>query len=432
MHLHQGAGMNKDLVAIFEYLEREKGIKREVIISAIEESLRAAARKSIKGLINVSVHINPKNGNIEVIAQKEVVDKVTIPDEEISLEEAKKINPYCEIGQWIDIQATPQDFGRIAAQTARQIIAQKLRSAERDVIYEEYRHRINEIVSGSVKRVVRGATLIIDLGKVEAILPDRFYPKTEKYNVGERVQALLYEVRDTESGGAEVILTRSHPEFVEQLFKQEVPELNDGTVVIEKIVREAGYRTKLAVRSLDSKVDPVGACVGMRGNRVKNIIRELNNEKIDIIPYSDDPVQLLQNALSPTEIKKISLSDDGSRISIVVDDETYPTVLGKRGMNARLCGTLVGVELDVQKMSEYQTAMTLERAQIASSDDPTLDEKLHHVDGISNMILESLIGAGYDTRRKLLNATPQKLAEMPEISLEMADKILEQIRKKRA
>jgi transcription termination/antitermination protein NusA len=325
--------MNKDLVAIFEYLEREKGIKREVIITAIEESLRAAARKSIKGLINVSVHINPKTGNIEVIAQKEVVDKVTIPDEEISLEDAKQINPYCEIGQWIDIPATPQDFGRIAAQTARQIIAQKLRSAERDVIYEEYRHRLHEIVSGTVKRVIRGATLVVDLGKVEAILPDRFYPRTEKYNVGERVQALLFEVRDTESGGAEVILSRSHPEFVTQLFKQEVPELNDGTVIIEKIVRDAGYRTKLAVRSLDSKVDPVGACVGMRGNRVKNIIRELNNEKIDIIPYSDDPVQLLQNALSPTEIKKISISEDGSRISIVVDDEAYPTVLGKRGMN---------------------------------------------------------------------------------------------------
>src|SRR5579885_1815918 len=241
--------MNKDLVAIFEYLEREKGIKRDVIINAIEESLRAAARKSIKGLINISVHINPKSGNIDVIAQKEVVDKVTIPEEEISLEQAKVLNPQAEIGDWVDITVTPQDFGRIAAQTARQVISQKLRVAERDVIYEEYRHRLHEIISGTVKRVVRGATLIVDLGKVEAILPDRFYPKTEKFNVGERVQALLYEVRDTESGGAEVILSRSHPEFVEQLFMQEVPELSDGTIVIQKIVREAGYRTKLAVQS---------------------------------------------------------------------------------------------------------------------------------------------------------------------------------------
>lgn len=422
--------MNKDLVAIFEYLEREKGIKRDVIISAIEESLRAAARKSIKGHINVSTHINPKTGTIDVIAQKEVVDKVTIPEEEISLEDAKVINPYAEMGQWIDITVTPQDFGRIAAQTARQVIAQKLKSAERDVIYEEYRHRVNEIVSGAVKRVVRGATLIVDLGKVEAILPDRFYPKTEKYNVGDRVQALLFEVRDTESGGAEVILSRSHPEFAAQLFIQEVPELNDGTVVIERIVRDAGYRTKLAVRSLDPKVDPVGACVGIRGTRVKNVIRELNNEKIDIIPFSEDPVQLLQNALQPIEIKKISVSEDSSLISIVVEDENYASVLGKRGMNARLNGQLVGVELEVQKMSDYQAAMSIERAELAQEDDPTLDEELR-IEGMSSLIVGSLISAGIDTRRKLLMATPEQLTAIPEISAEMAIKILDQIRKKR-
>lgn len=422
--------MNKDLVAIFEYLEREKGIKREVIITAIEESLRAAARKSVKGLINVSVQINAKTGNIEVIAQKEVVDKVTIPEEEITLEDARVLNPYCEIGQWVDISVTPQDFGRIAAQTARQIISQKLRGAERDVIYEEYRHRINEIISGTVKRVVRGATLIVDLGKVEAILPDRFYPKTEKYNVGDRVQALLLEVRDTESGGAEVILSRSHPEFVAQLFSQEVPEIHEGTIIIEKIVRDAGYRTKLAVRSQDPKIDPVGACVGIRGNRVKNIIRELNNEKIDIIPFTEDPVQLLQNALTPVEIKKINVSDDGSAISIVVTDEDYPAALGKRGMNARLNGELIGAELHVQKMSQYQSAMNIERAQLALADDPALDEPLA-VEGVSNMIIESLVSAGFDTARKVLSATAEQLSSIPEISVEMAYKILEQIRKKR-
>lgn len=422
--------MNKDLVAIFEYLEREKGIKRDIIIAAVEESLRAAARKSVKGLLNVSVHINAKTGNIDVIAQKEVVDKVTIPDEEISLEDARVLNPNCELGQWIDISVTPQDFGRIAAQTARQVIAQKLRSAERDVIYEEYRHRTNEIISGTVKRTIRGATLIVDLGKVEAIMPDRFYPKTEKYNVGDRVQALLLEVRDTESGGAEVILTRSHPEFVAQLFIQEVPEINDGTITIEKIVRDAGYRTKVAVRSQDPKVDPVGACVGIRGNRVKNIIRELNNEKIDIIPYSEDPATLLQNAMHPLEIKKMFISDDRSTINIVVNDEDYPAALGKRGMNARLNGELAGIELQVQKMSQYQAAMNVERAQIAQSDDKTLDERLS-IEGVSGMIIESLISAGFDTPRKVLNATTEELAKIPEISIEMADKVLEQIRKKR-
>ncbi len=422
--------MNKDLVAIFEYLEREKGIKRDIIINAIEEALRAAARKSVKDLLNVSVSINPKTGVVEVLAQKEVVDVVTIPDEEISLEDAQVLYPDAEIGQWIDLTVTPADFGRIAAQTARQIISQKLKGAERDVIYEEYRHRINEIISGSVKRIIRGATLIVDLGKVEGILPDRFYPKTEKYNVGERVQALLYEVKDTDGGGAEVVLSRSHPEFVEQLFLLEVPELKDGTVTIEKIVRDAGYRTKLAVSSSDSKVDPVGACVGVRGTRVKNIIRELNNEKIDIMPYSSDPIRLLENSLSPLEAKKITLSHDKKTVFVIVEDEQYPTVLGKRGMNARLNGELIGLELQVQKWSDYQAAMKVERDQMVSEDNPELDEALH-IEGMSPLIVESLISAGFDTLRKVLSATPQDLATIPEISLDMADNILEQIRKKR-
>lgn len=429
--------MNKDLLAIFEYLEREKGVKREIIIEAIEESLLAAARKSIKGLINISVQVNPKTGNIDVIAQKEVVDHVTIPEEEISLADAHVLNPSAEIGDWIDITCTPQDFGRIAAQTARQIIAQKLRSAERDVIYEEYRHRSGEIISGSVKRLVRGATLIVDLGKVEGILPDRFYPKLEKYGVGDRVQALLLEVRDTENGGAEVVLSRSHPEFVRQLFLQEVPELQDGTVTIEKIVRDAGYRTKLVVRSSESKVDPVGACVGVRGNRVKNIIRELGNEKIDIVPYSDDPIQLLVNALAPIEPRKIDVSEDGEVVSIVVDDESYPAALGKRGMNARLNGQLIDAELQVQKASDYQQVANIQRQQLALASDPTLDDDLAtlNIETMNSLVLESLVenlvAAGYDTPRKVLSATPEELAQIPEVSLEMAKKFVDEIYKKK-
>ncbi|MEN9343594.1 MAG: transcription termination/antitermination protein NusA [Chlamydiota bacterium] len=422
--------MNKDLLAIFEYLEREKGIKREVVVAAIEESLCTAARKSIKGMLNVTVHINSKTGDIDVTAQKEVVDKVTIPEEEILLEDARVLKPECEMGDWIDITVTPKEFGRIAAQTARHVIGQKLRGAERDVIYEEYRHRAGEIISGTVKRGIRGA-LVVDLGKIEAILPERFYPKTENYNPGDRVQALLLEVKDTPNGGAEVILTRSHPDFVAQLFCQEVPEISEGTITIEKIVRDPGYRTKLAVRSQDPKVDPVGACVGVRGNRVKNIIRELSNEKIDIIPYSDDRIVLLQNALNPIEIKKIFTTDDGSAVQIVVKDEDYAAVIGKRGMNARLNGDLIDTELQVQKLSDYQTQMHLKGAELAQSEDPALDLPLASVEGLSNMIIQSLISAGFDTPRKVLNATSEELAAVPEFSLEMAHKILEQIRKER-
>lgn len=423
--------MNKDLIAIFEYLEREKGIKREIITHAIEESLQAAARKSVSGAANVTVTIHPKTGDIEVYCEKEIVDVVEVPSQEISLTAARVIDPDCQIGQFIDLVVTPRDFGRIAAQKARQIIGQKLRTAERDVIYEEYRHRIHELVSGTVKRFARGANLIIDLGKVEAIMPMREYPKTEKYQVGEKVLALLLEVRDTENGGAEVVLSRSSPELVRQLLIQEVPELNDGTIIIDKMVRDAGYRTKLTVRSTDSKVDPVGACVGMRGNRIKNVVRELNNEKIDIIPYSADPVELLQNSLSPIEIRKISLNEDEKTISIVVEDDAFAIVIGKRGMNARLNSQLIGYELEVKKMTDYKATLAIQRDELASLEDPSLDEPLTGIEGVNSLIFEHLVAEGYNTPRSLLRAAPEKLATMPGISLDMADKILEQIRKQR-
>jgi transcription termination/antitermination protein NusA len=422
--------MNKDLLAIFEYLEKEKGIKRDIIIGAIEDSLRLAARKSDQGLSFAEVHLDPKTGEIDVLVQKTIVEKVDDEDEEISLEEALKLEPACEIGQRLEISVTPSDFGRIAAQTARQVITQKLRGAERDVIYEEYRHRINEIISGTVKQFIRGKNILVDLGKVDAIMPERNYPKTERYHIGERVQALLYEVRDTENGGAEVVLTRSHPGFVIAIFKQEVPELHDGVVEVKKAVREAGYRTKIAVSSRDDKVDPVGTCVGVRGTRIKNVIREINNEKIDIMPYSDDTIQLLQNALAPIEIKRIKATDD--KITIVVNDDDYPMVIGKRGFNAKLLSQLIEMEIDVQKMTEHQKLIAVQLAELGESEDKSLDEPLK-IEGLSNLLLESLIGNGYDTLRKILQADPIDLvASAPGINyLDMADKILEQSRQKK-
>ncbi len=421
--------MNKDLIAIFEYLEREKGIKRETIIDAIEESLQVAARKSLKGVGLVSVVIDPKQGTIDVTAEKEVVENIEYPEEEILLEEARELAPDCEMGDFIQVPIPPVDLGRIAAQTARQVIAQKLRSAERDVIYEEYRHRLHEIVSGTVKRVVRGATLIVDLGKVEAILPERFYPKVEKYHVGDHIQALIWEVRDTENGGAEVVLSRSHPEMVEQLFKQEVPELMDKTVGIKKIVREAGYRTKLAVYSNDPRVDPLGACVGVRGMRVKNIIRELNNEKIDIVIFTEDTVQLLYALLHPIEPKKLNYDQENGRISLVVEDEDYPIVIGKRGMNARLNAALVGAELDVKKMTEYQEELSFERQQIQLEESPELDDELNAIEGINQFVIDSLKEAGFDTPRKILNVSSKELSNETGISVEMADDLIDKLRK---
>lgn len=422
--------MNKDLIAIFEYMEREKGVKREVVMNAIESALAAAAKKSLKDEANVSIQIHPKTGNIEVFCEKEIVDQVDHPAREISLAAAQQLDPDCEIGQFIDVPVTPSNFGRIAAATARQIISQKLRGAERDVIYEEYRHRIGEIVSGNIKRFFKGPNLIVDLGKVEAVLPGRNYPKTEKYQVGNKVYALLHEVKDLDNGGAEVILSRSHPEFVKQLFLHEVPELEDGTIVIESIVRDAGYRTKLAVRSTDPKVDPVGACVGMRGNRVKNIIRELNNEKIDIVPWAADPVDMLQNILSPIEIRKVGVNEDEKVVAIVVDDADYAAVIGKRGMNARLTGEMLGYELEVQRMSEYNKALEIQRFQLADNGDASFDEPLE-IEGFNKLIVQNLVHAGYDTLRKLLVANIDDIANVPGISVEMAYRILEEVSKPR-
>lgn len=427
---------NKDLIAIFEYLEREKGIKREIVINAIADSLRAAARKSVKGLGDqVSVEINPKTGEIDVYTQKKIVEKVSNEMEEISLEEARTLEPECQIGQLLEISITPQDFGRVAAQAARHVIAQKLKGAERDVIYEEYRHRVGDLISGTVKRFMRGRSMIVDLGKVEAIMPERNYPKLEHYNVGDKVQALLLEVRDTEMGGAEVILTRSHPEFVSALFTQEVPELHDKTVVIEKIVRDPGYRTKLAVLSYDPKVDPVGTCVGVRGGRIKNIIRELNNEKIDVVPYAEDPVQLLKNLIAPSEIRKMKWLD--YKVSLVVADEDYPTVIGKKGMNARLIGQMIEKDIDVQKISEYQKLLTIQMAEASDSADPYLDKNIEEekikIDGVSGLIMNSLVVAGYDTLRKLMQASPVDLStKVPGVNYyDLADNVLEQMRKRK-
>lgn len=420
--------MNKDLVAIFDYLEKEKGIHRSVIINAIESALKIAVKKTLRDDANVSVHINSRTGDIEVFCEKEIVDVCHNTSTEISLDKAQEYDPDCQIGQYMDVPFVSEHFGRIAAHAARQIIGQKLRCAERNVIYEEYRHRINEILSGVVKRFSKGANLIVDLGKVEGILPSRFYPKNEKYKIGDKIYALLYEVQESDNGGAEVVLSRSHPEFVKQLFLQEVPEMEDGSVEIVKIVREAGYRTKLVVRSSDIKTDPVGAFVGMRGSRIKNVIRELNDEKIDIVNYSSDPVTLLQNLLDPIEIQKIAVIESDKVIAIVVQDADYATVIGKRGINARLISQILDYEIEVQRLSEYNKLLEIHRLQIAELENPQLDQPLE-IEGLSKLVTQNLVQAGYETIRKVLLASAKDLAEVPGISIELAYKILEQVSK---
>ena len=422
--------MNKDLLAIFEYLEREKGINRDLIVKAIEEALIVGARKGDQFMNNVNVKINPRTGQIDAFAEKEIVETVTYPNEEISFDMAKELDPDCEIGEWLDIEVDPKSFGRIAAAVAKQVISQKIRHAEKDVIHTEYRDKMGQIVSGVVRRVARGHTVIVDLGKIEAILPSRNYPKTESYHIGDRITAQLLEVQDTETGGAEVILTRAHPEFVAELFRQEVPEVHDGTIEIKKIVREAGLRTKMMVTCQDPKIDPVGSCVGVRGNRIKNIIRELNNEKIDVMPYYESAELVLQNVFGDINVKKIEINENRDEAQLIIADEDYPIALGKKGNNARLSGQLAGVELEIKKQSEHEKTLNLERAQLSFSEDPYLDLDVEKMENVNPLIAQNLKSGGFSTIRELLKTKPHVIATKANISLEMVEDLLEAISSK--
>src|ERR1700747_2728984 len=351
--------MNAEFIAMLDYLERERGIKRDILLEAVSNALLSASKKSVGASRDLRIDINPKSGEIRALANLLVVENVTNPQDEIELSKARKIKPDANIGDAVEVEVTPKNFGRIAAQTAKQAMMQRIRQAEKEMIYEEFKDRAGEIVSGTVRRFDR-SDVILDLGKFEAIMPQRERVVVEDYNVGDRLRAYVVAV---ENGvrGPEIIVSRSHPNFVRRLFELEVSEIADGTVEIRGIAREAGYRTKSAVWSANEKVDPVGACVGMRGNRVKNIVRELNNEKIDIVPFSNDPLELLINRLTPIEIRKITLNNEDKVISIVVEDDDFAAVIGKKGMNARLNSRLIGYELEVQRMTDYNRTMAIQR-----------------------------------------------------------------------
>ena len=339
--------MNSEFIAMLDYLEREKGIKREILIEAISSALVAASKKSFSCSREVRIDINPKSGQIRAYAKPLVVETVINPQEEVSLAKARLINKEAQIGEAIEIEVTPRDFGRIAAQTARQAIAQRIRQIEKEMIYEEFKDRAGEIVSGTVRRFDR-SDVVLDLGKFEGIMPSRERVSTEEYSIGDRIRAYVVAVENGPRG-PEIILSRSHPNFIRRLFENEVSEIADHTVELRSIAREAGFRTKVAVHSSNEKVDPVGACVGMRGARVKNIVRELNNEKVDIIRWYEDPKEFAREALKPARIRGIEVDEASHTLRIAVEKEDLALAIGKRGQNARLTSRLTGWEIDIQE-----------------------------------------------------------------------------------
>lgn len=419
--------MNRELIAIFEYFEFERGIKREVVIQSIEESLLIAARK-VTGANNVTVSIDPKTGDIKIVAEKEVVDHVSYPEEEIEFKLAKEIQAKVCIGDVIQVPVSAEHYGRIAAQIAKQVIFQKLRQAERDVIHSEYRDKIGSLLTGTVKRITKNGTVVLDLGKTEGILPQRFCAKEETHQVGDRLLVLLFNVQDTENGGAEIVLSRSHPEFVLQLLQQEVPELRDGTITAVKAVREAGLRTMISLESSDAKIDPVGACIGMRGNRIKNILRELGTEKVDLFPHASDPIDLLRNALAPIVPKRIEIVDE-FELNVIVDDTQFAAALGKKGHHVRLISKLLEKDVNFYKQSDYERQIELERQEFSTLEDPILDVELTSIEGVNPLVFENLIAANLKTPRDLFSKTPAEIAAIAEISVAIAEDLIEQLRK---
>ena len=339
--------MTSEIQVLFEYYEKEKGIARETMVEALSTALLSAARKSVGPARELRVDVDPEKGDIVAVAKLIASEDVKSPYEEISLDVARKINPEAQAGDEIEVKVTPKDFGRIAAQTARQTMMQQLRIAEKAMIYDEFKDRAGDIVGGTVRRFDK-SDVMIDLGKFEGTMPSRERVSTDQYSIGDRIRAYVVAVENG-SRGPEIILSRSHPNFVRRLFEFEVSEIADQTVEIRGIAREPGFRTKVAVYSADSKVDPVGACVGLRGARVKNIVRELNNEKVDIIRWSEDLTEFVTDALKPAIIRSIEIDEEQHQVRVTVDEEELSKAIGRRGQNARLTSRLLGWDVQIEK-----------------------------------------------------------------------------------
>lgn len=344
--------MNEDFINALREIEKEKGVSKEIIFEAIESALISSYKKNFGSSQNVIVEIDKVTGKSRVFAVKEVVEEVTDESSEIDLEQANNINPNHELGDYIRFEVTPKDFGRIAAQTAKQVVIQRIKDAERDVIYEEFINRENEIITGLIQRISKN-NVFIDLGKTEGILPPIEQIESETYNQSDRLKLLILEVKKT-TKGPQIILSRAHSNLIKRLFELEVPEINNGIVEIFSISREAGSRTKIAVYSKDSNVDPLGACVGFKGSRVKAIVEEIGGEKIDIVIWDKDPEVFIANSLSPSDVVKVEADEKRKSALVVVPDYQLSLAIGKEGQNARLAAKLTNWKIDIKSETQYK------------------------------------------------------------------------------
>lgn len=400
----------KELKKIVDALTKEKGLSREIIIEALVEGLKIAAKKKFGSTAQIEVKIDEESGEIEIYRLREVVDKVVDPDKEISFEEARELSPGVSIGDMIGEKVNLQDLGRISAQILKQVFSQRLRSAEKQLIYDEYKHKLGELVTGYVHRFNK-RDVILNLGRAEALLPEEEQIPGERYHRGERVKAIVIEIyRHKEP---QILVSRSHPAFIKKLFEREVPEIQEGIVKIVAIAREPGSRTKIAVTSTDPNVDPVGACVGVRGSRISAVLQEIKGEKIDVVLYDKDPAKFVYNALSPAECTKVIVDSANKTLEVIVPDDQLSLAIGRKGENVRLASKLVGWRIDILSETQY-----LRRQ------DPEFF-KLLKVTGLSDETAGYLYEASIKDLKTLVETPPEKIAQLTRLSEEDVKNILE-------
>jgi N utilization substance protein A len=402
--------MVSDLKRVIDQVSREKGLDREVLVKTLEEAVKAAARKKLGPTYDLEVNFNDEIGEIEVFEFKEVVEKVENEHLQVSMEEAKNIDPDSELGDSLGIKMDTDEFGRIAAQSAKQVIMQRLREAERNVVFDDYKDRRGEIVHGIVQRFDKG-NIIVNLGRAEAELPLKEQIPKETYKQGDRVRAYIHEVKQF-SRGPQIVLSRTHPNFISALFENEVPEIAEGIVSIKQVAREPGSRAKIAVTSRDGDVDPVGACVGMKGTRVQAVVQELRGEKIDIVPWDSDPAKFICNALAPAEIVRVVVDEERRSMEVVVPDDQLSLAIGKKGQNVRLASKLSGWHLDVTSESNYNRALK------------EAYESLLKVEGVGEKSALTLYQAGFRSADDVADASVTDLSQLDDISEEKAAKII--------
>lgn len=404
--------MISELKRVIDQVSKDKGIDRTILIETLEEAIKSAAKKKYGQRRDLEISFNEDLGEIEVFQFREVVEKVTDEQTQVSLAEGRRLDTECQLGDSLGTKMDTSDFGRIAAQAAKQVIIQRMKDAEQDVVFEDFKDRKGELINGIVQRIERGGT-VVNLGRTDAILPADEQIARENYRRGDRVRGLILEVRKHSTKEPQVIISRTHPQFLAKLFEMEVPEISESIVQIMGVAREPGSRSKIAVVSNASDVDPVGACVGMKGSRVQNVVQELRGERIDIIPWNADIAKYVCNALAPAQISRVIMDESSKSMEVIVPDDQLSLAIGKQGQNVRLASRLVGWRIDVKSESRYSKLMDEDY------------QSLLKLEGVAETLADALTAKGFGSARDVAKAKWEELSQVPGLSEEKAVELID-------